>query len=184
MMCKPPAFTTSTCNACHRDRVMFMTSTHTTGALGGLSGADYFCQMHADEAGIGGERKYMAWLSTPAATPKTRFYQSPGRYVRPNGELIAASFSVLVGGLLWSLPDHDEHGEYVGPANAWSNTDELGERISDADHCEGWTSKDLLAGHKGRRGTPIDLDWWSDRGDDLVNPAFCDSPTRLYCVEQ
>ena len=173
-----------TCNACHRDRLMFVTSTKTTGALGGLSGADYFCQMHADEAGIGGDRKYMAWLSTADATPTTRFFHSPGRYVRTDGEVVSDSFDDLIDGLLWSLPSYDENGEYSAMADAWSNTDEFGERVSDVDHCEGWTSADLMAGDKGRYGVPIDLDWWSDDGDNIANPAYCDSDNGLYCFEQ
>jgi cysteine-rich repeat protein len=78
---------TNTCAWGPATRIVFVTSEIYTGNLGGLAGADAKCQSLADAAGLPGN--YMAWLSTGASSPSTRFTQSPNPYVLVNGTKVA-----------------------------------------------------------------------------------------------
>src|SRR5262245_34663924 len=80
-------------NACADCRRVFVTSSSPvqTGALGGVTVADEFCQSTADRRQLGGTWK--AWLSTSDGSPSTRFTQSSVPYRLLDGTIVAKSWS-------------------------------------------------------------------------------------------
>ena len=172
------------CNECVRDRLVFVTNDYYQADLGGLAGADLVCQQHADAANIGQDRTYKAWLSTPAGSPLTRFYRSPGRYVRTDGAVVATSWEDLVDGDIGAIINVTALKTTVPDPGVWSNTGLDGAVISLVDHCDAWTTKELMLDKKGRWGYANALDDWTDEPDPDLNPAFCVAGLRLYCFEQ
>lgn len=78
--------------------LIFLSSERYHGGLGGVAGADQKCQALAKQAGLGGT--YKAWLWTSNSGPETTFYQSPGRYIRPDLVKVANNFEHLLHGPL------------------------------------------------------------------------------------
>lgn len=87
--CSAPA----TCDYGECEKLAFVSSIATTGAMGGLSNADGICQVLAVDAGLKG--RYLAWLSTSATSPDQRFVKANRAYVRVDGTRIAADFNGL-----------------------------------------------------------------------------------------
>ncbi len=73
---------------------VFVTNGQVNGAMGGLGGADGFCQSAANQANLGG--MWQAWLSSGGQGAAARMMtQYPGPYVRLDGLLVANSFTDL-----------------------------------------------------------------------------------------
>lgn len=77
---------------------IFLSSEVYYGGLGGVAGADQKCQALAKKAGLAGT--YKAWLWTSNSGPEVTFYQSPGRYIRPDLVKVANNFAHLLHGPL------------------------------------------------------------------------------------
>ncbi len=127
---------------------IFVTSELYWGDLGGLAGADAKCQSLADKAGLTGTFK--AWLGTFEVPAIDRLYQSPGRYKRVDGVVVADNFEQLMNGPLQAHVTIAETGESIDELDAikdewwthrvfWSGGAEPYVAPSDG-NCADWTS--------------------------------------------
>lgn len=168
-------------SVCVRGKRVFVTSTSTTGNIGGLAGADAICTARASAAGISGTFK--AWLSTASVSVASRFTQATVPYYRRAGGnivVLAQNWAALTANST-TVPGQisfDENGVVVA-ANVWTGTSTTG--ASAVPTCVDWTSTAGPMG--GRQGysspRPQDIGWWTDQGT-----AACHSNSRLYCFEQ
>ena len=177
-----------TCGAtCQRTAfLVFVTSQKFSGNLGGVQGANSKCNVLATAAGLPGAGKYRAWLSSDTDAPFDSFFQSNLPYRRPDGTLVADSWSDLVSGGLGAPISVSETGVSIGGgANdcssldklVWTNTGPAGTLDNEA-HCDGWTvAQALIKGGAGNLGN-INFGW-----TDLCQLG-CSSMARLYCFEQ
>lgn len=152
---------------------VFVSSTITQGAFGGLPGADARCQSAADAVSLGGV--YKAWVSNATGSPSTRFTHSTLPYALLDGTQIAANWAALTSGSLSHAIDLTEtmiiHQDYV-----YSGTNPDGTYFGAPD-CNGWTSSSPL--DQGMVGYSPDPGQWSH-----VGILACDAPEAIYCFEQ
>ncbi len=159
---------------CEADKIMFVTSGFTEGDLGGIEGADKFCQIHADKENLPGT--YYAWLSSDETSPSQRFNQNTGAYYDTIGTKIADDWMDLTDGTLDAEPRTDEAGTDF-PWDAWTGTDDDGTALPN--HCNGWTHGwDGASGNEGI--TYEDDNRWSDNSSVVV----CWSAKPIYCFQQ
>ena len=178
-------------NACATPRWVFVTSdTGFNGNLGGIAGADAYCQGLASAASLGGT--YKAWLtdSDPTSAPAMRFGSEgfAGWYRLntnpPTG--VAEGWADLVGGnrdvpgnYLQNGITINEQGVDVGNGSTWTNTRADGMQQSSDLHCKNWTeSDDLLKGTIGRVKAGVLDKTWTD-----YDAAACSFGVRLYCFQ-
>ena len=178
------------CDAtCVRDRLVFVTAeVHNGdfargGMLTGLEAADAFCRSRALGAGLDvNGTDFWAWLSDDDTSPADRFFHSQGRYVMPDGTVIAESWADLTDGELLAPLQVTEHGDLVDIPLAWSNTGPDGFAAADSQSCQGWTSKDFM--DFGRFGITDYTDVsWTD-ATSIANPTDCLDEAHVYCFEQ
>jgi hypothetical protein len=174
---------------CKPAKYVFVTSTEFNASFGGLTGADGICAARATAALLTGT--YLAWLSTAAGSPSTRFTRHAGPYVQLNGTLVAESYTDLTDGSLAFSAFGDgiqiaETGTY--PANGpvdpdkhyvWTatNTDGTPDSVAANTSCAGFTSASASF-TAGIGDWHIDFQW-TDRG-----AVPCNVNARLYCFEQ
>jgi len=152
---------------------VFVSSTSTNGALGGLAGADAICQAAADAASLGGS--YKAWISDSTGSPSTRFTHASSPYALLDGTPIAVNWAGLISGNLLRPIDLTEtqvtYQDYVYTATKPDGTYFGGLA------CNDWTS-----------GSPIDaaLVGYSPDSNQwtFVGVIGCSDPMPLYCFEQ
>ncbi len=182
----------NTCTAtCVREaRVVFVTSLTTSGALGGVAGADKFCKKFATNAMLSGT--YRAWLLVDGSSLAERFpeyvgMQPPLNFVNTAGELLATSFSGLVLGGPMSAIAYTGNGQPMPENYVWTNITSSG--FAAGADCSHWTSTAGVA-RVGLTGFipdtgPEAQTWhenrhWTDAGVDIN----CSDPTlRLYCIQ-
>lgn len=180
-------------NACASPRWVFVTSNSGyVGNLGGIAGADAYCQMSAETAGL--EGTYKAWLtdSNPDSAPAVRFGSTEfkGWYRLPG----ATPVGVAEGWADLTSPNDDEPTNYLqnaislteagndlGDASAWTNTNPDGTQVSanENESCGGWTASDgAKTGVNGysKKGI-VDSLWTVDA------PIKCSVGLRLYCFQ-
>ena len=178
-------------NGCEPPRYVFVTSgSGNTGNLGGIAGADAYCQGLAEGAGLPGT--YKAWLtgSDPASAPAQRFgsQEFKGWYVLPTqpatgvaqgwADLTSPNEDMATNYL--RAPIHvDEGGLDVGNGNAWTNTKSDGTQLSQKSHCGEWmkTSADYNA--ITGEVAPLTL---SEKWTNNVT-STCGFGARLYCFQ-
>jgi hypothetical protein len=101
--------------------IVFISSQFLTGNMGGLAAADSLCQSLASLAGFAGTFK--AWLSDSTQGPAARFTHA-GYYVRPDGVIVANTWSDLTSGNPLANPiicdEHDACGG--GGFEVWTST--------------------------------------------------------------
>ncbi|MGB1015103.1 MAG: DUF4215 domain-containing protein, partial [Nannocystaceae bacterium] len=173
------------CNeACIRDRYVFVTNEAFQGNLKGpsqLSGikvADSVCRTRANAAGLKGEADFLAWLSDDDTSPAQRFFHSPGRYVLPDGTVVANSWEDLTDGTLQNPILMTETQDLPQPSTVWTNTNPDGTPASE-DSCENWSSEDFnLKSILGLMANS-DSEWTK-----LDFPIGCHAISQLYCFEQ
>jgi hypothetical protein len=177
-----------TCGAC----LVFVTSTHHDGNLGGLSGADEICQQRAQAAGLPGAAiagTYKAWLSTSnnqGDNPLTRFRHSTLGYQRVDGVKVADSWDDLVDGTIDNPIDVSETGAKVGHFHVWTNTATSGVAADPfVDDCNNWTSGSWDdEGRIGEIGS-TDATWTTVTVmGGRVGIALPCSSGQLYCFQQ
>jgi hypothetical protein len=159
---------------------VFVTSTTSTGSLGGLAGADAKCQTRAVAAGLPGT--YMAWLSDASVHPASRFTQSTGPYQLVTGATVATSWSDLTDGTLAAAINVNELGTTVGaPYEVWTNTKPDGTPVTDnyVAHCDSWTDA-TAPPPQGRYG----LTQATTNAFTAAAIGDCNSARRLYCFQQ
>lgn len=171
------------CNAtCARDRFVFATSeVFSPDLIGGLVSADSLCKQLAHKGDLPHWATFSAWLSDSKNDAIDRVHHGRGRYVRPDGVVVAESFDALLAGPLLAAIVVDEYGETVNNG-AWTGTRPDGTAVPGAWHCGDWTSDKYL--EFGHYGAVQAVDgWWTFVPDPEVNPTSCITKYRLYCFE-
>ncbi len=167
-------------------RRVFVTEAKTSGAIGGISGANDFCQSAADAAGVSG--KFYAWLSTSDNSPETDFIRSMVPYVLVDDSPIATDWQDLVTGDLLAPILLTEYGNPPPPPSVhpcmpsdviivWTNTLTTGEIAYTDKSCTDWTEGVIGEGQAGRADT-IQSSWTQG----CLVP--CSTMAPLYCFEQ
>lgn len=164
------------------DKTVFLTSTTSTGDLGGLAGADAICQGLADTAGIGGGRSYLAWLSDDTDSPATRFTQATVPYLLTNGDTVANDYADLTDGSIQNPINVDESGGGASSPKTWSNTGSFGTLLNAtaAGNCNIWSEGSSGTGLNGLTGS-TGITWASEASG---SPLACTNLFALYCFEQ
>jgi cysteine-rich repeat protein len=159
-----------------RKRV-FISSTTSTGNLGGLSGADATCQSLATAAGLSGT--YLAWLSDATQSPVMRFTQATVPYKLVGGTVVANDWTDLVDGTLSAAINRSETGTLIDNADVFTNTKASGDGIATT-HCQNWTSSAPAdATNVGLAKTGATNSIWT-----VFASVRCDTANHLYCFEQ
>ena len=175
------------CNIqCGRDRVIFVTdSLHSGDQLGGLAGADAICRGAAQKAGLANPLTFRAWLSDRNVDAAERLLHGKGRYVRVDGQVIAADFDDLLDGEL-DNPIVITATEQVYQNGVWTGTRPDGTRGIGADHCVDWSHADIFDPENGGFfGYAQSWDQrWTFEPDPKIDPGPCTADLALYCVEQ
>ena len=156
------------------NKCIFVTSTTSTGNLGGLAGADATCNTRASAAALPGT--YVAWLSDGSTTALSRV-TSNGPYATPAGDLVANSKADLTDGTLGSAINDDENGGTPGGATeVWTGT---GSNGLGSGGCVNWTS-----GSAAQTAT-VGLDTNTNFSWSAAYAQFCNrTDVHLYCVQQ
>jgi len=184
---------------------VFVTTTESTGNIGGLAGADGICQAAADSSMLTQGGTYFAWLSTTAdpnipndqdISPNTRFNQSNFPYMNvslndPNDpdlngpQIIANNYEELIDPALNLLNPivSNENGSSNTTADrrVWTGTNPDG--TANPLNCANWQSDAINL--EGLFGDPFSFDnGWTD-GTTLNDAEFaCNNLHLLYCFEQ
>jgi hypothetical protein len=179
-------------NDCAAPRLVFLTSTlpSLNGKLGGVAGADAYCQSLASAAGMSGT--YAAWLTDGDKTtePAQRFQSTefkgwymlptkpPTRVARGWTDLTMPNDAMPMNYLQAAITV-TEAGALVNSANVWTNTNVDGTQASPDGHCDNWTSDfDFDAGRTGlAKAGVLDASWTAEA------PYKCGFGMRLYCFE-
>jgi hypothetical protein len=171
---------------------VFVTAQVVGADFGGLVVGNAICQSAATAAGLTGD--FLAWLSTGADSPLTRFTNrdaaGPYRLVpnaADNGNpppTVADSFADLTAcevgsGLCLQHPiDRTEAGVVVSePAAVWTGT--LPDGTAGSRTCLGWTTNDPVESGLFGLATVATAGW---TGQDFV--VACGNTLSLYCFEQ
>ncbi|MBX3186537.1 MAG: DUF1554 domain-containing protein [Labilithrix sp.] len=155
------------------DRFVFVSTATTTGAMGGLAGADALCQ--AAGAALGGTFK--AFLSDQTTSAAARIGRGTARYVLPDGTTVVASDAST-----FFSPAHaagitqSATGANVGSVEVWTGSQ--GNAESDGTGaCANWTATPDTSSYAGL-STATGEPWLSAR------LAPCSEAKRLYCVQE
>jgi hypothetical protein len=163
------------------EKTVFVSSWVFSGRLGGIDGADEYCNILAERGGLPGI--YKAWLATgPGDSPAQRFSRTAVAYVLPNGTAIAYGWADLTDGRLAHPIDIDEYGRFVSSSSphVWTNVAPNGTPLTTlySYTCNGWSTT-LWRGYVGNRYLS-DLRWTYD---EFERPN-CYETAHLYCFEQ
>lgn len=173
-------------NQCVPGVRVFVSSTTTNGNIGGLVGADAFCQSAATAASLKGT--YKAWLSDSTTSPYYRFSWSPVPYYQMNGVKVADSFADIIDGTFNRIPYVLETGIVPPQSVPFTGTSFTGVAMDPAtplqSNCNGWTSNSAThyawCGVSGEyAGEPA----WT-QSSNSGSPRACNVVHRLYCFAQ
>jgi hypothetical protein len=167
-------------------RVVFVTSSTLTGAIGGLAAADVICQNEAHTAGLSGT--YIAFLSNsvqPGSTIQwiTNTNMSAAKYVRPDGTVIANTTADFLSASHLSPINKMANGTTVtGDDRVWTGyINDNGTIISQTNPqttCSSWTdATPWTAGGSNGIASKTDTSWFNDYG------TYCTEYHHLYCVQ-
>lgn len=166
-------------------KLVFVTRTTYSGALGGLSGADGLCAAAASSAGLTGT--WRAWLSNTSGTVVNAFdrIQGNGPWYLPGTDSLGRRTKVFANkAALRAAPlaaiDRNELGEKLLSGQlVWTGTEPTGNAstptISYDYSCVNWTSSS-----SSERGNVGDVyGQWTNTG-----PQGCTNVASLYCFQQ
>lgn len=156
---------------------LFVTSTTTDGAFGGLQGGDGICGQLARGQNLGGQWK--ALLSTAGTAVTSRVSVQAAVY-NLNGDKIADGASDLWDGDIDNPVGYDERGG-TASGDVWTGTEKSG-AAKQAD-CNGWSSDSRLTGGQEGRADKKESRWVEDN-DGLFDAESCNNNLPLYCIEQ
>ena len=175
-------------------RLAFVTSAQGNGNLGswpeadpgtsGLAAGDSICRNLAADAGFAEFDTFKAWLSDSSTTNAINRITVEGRWVRPDGGVVAASKADLTDGLLRTSINVTDEGVYLGNANVWTGATDLG--VAHPDHCDDWTAD--TSAFTGRNGAADSAGFGWSGGRPSVGapggaPRPCDGTSyHLYCL--
>ncbi len=162
-------------------RKVFISSTTTSGYMGGAAGADAICNTAAKAAGLSGT--YVAWLSTSTASASSRVSHAGGPFVLIDGTVVALDWAGLTSGALLTGINENEHGVAVPYSAtgltgvAFTGSDVSGNAITNL-MCFDWTQGSNTGGACGNdQSTNM---WWTDEGQ---FGCPCNYVLALYCIE-
>lgn len=177
-MCGGGVASTPSCTVTGGVKRAFVTSTLTTGNMGGVAGADTLCQNAADSAALGGT--YKAFLGVGAALPQDRVAHFDGPYVRTDGVTVVPNwthFDPLFPDLLAPIDKTETGGipptgtaTYLGQPATW-----VGYYWGT---CSDWT--DATFGNWGGIGAVQ----WTQSLWYFGGANHCSETAALYCFEQ
>ncbi|MDP1602251.1 MAG: DUF1554 domain-containing protein [Legionella sp.] len=155
----------------------FVTSTFSTGLMGGLAGANAICQTRADSVGLTGV--WNAWLSTATVNASTNIlYSSSVTYVRssqtsmiiaPAGTLLSGSIATTFLTETGSVPAAPNEEVYTGTLQNGTN--------SAGNNCSNWTSAGgAIAAQIGTTANTNAT--WTER-----SISGCNFLRRIYCFQ-
>ena len=174
-----------TAGVCRAPRRAFVTSVAYDGNLGGLTGADARCQARADAAGLGGT--WMAWISTTAGSPSTRFTRSSAPYVRIDGATLATNWADLTDGTLATTLTVSETGGAGALANTFCGGATPGQQVVwSATQANGTFASSVCADFTSTSGGAM---WGNRTNTDSYWSSWCSGGTcswvaPIYCFEQ
>lgn len=141
----------------------------------GIAAGDAICRHHAAVAHLPAPDSFVAWLADGILEPATRI-TSNGPFKRIDAISVASSKADLLDGTINSSIHQDENGDYIDSAVSFlSGADANGH--STFDHCDGWTSSEVLAKGVGYAAFARDS-IWADAGITFN----CLYPDRLVCI--
>ncbi len=160
---------------------VFLSSTTTDGDIGGISGADSFCQSLAGSANLGGT--WNAWLSDSTTSVSSRFTQSSDPYVFVDHiTKVADNWSDLTDGTIDVAINRDENGNVISLPlpYVWTNTNTDGTiDATDATNvCSDWSQPRQNRLASIGNYTAFDSTW------SMIGVSACGNQVRLYCFEQ
>jgi len=166
-----------------RAAIIFVSSTHYKGNLGGLSGADAKCQAAADAAVPKLTGTFKAYLADSVTSVDARFVQSTRPYELVDGTRVADDYTELTSGLHKAPVDLDENGASP-PDNTYVWTGQTFGGLSTSSCNGSWMSSS--ASFFGVMISTADVDWTKTHLLDCgltTNTQFPEDG-RLFCVEQ
>lgn len=165
-------------------RVVFVTASTHTGAIGGLAAADLICQNEATAANLSG--KYIAFLSNSIEPGSTldliNTNLANAKYVRPDNTVVANSTAEFL-----SL-NHLAPMNIIASGAALTDDGRVWTGYLAADGviesqpnpsitCSDWTAAIPSTGGANGVATDIDFGWVNDYG------TYCTEAHHLYCVQ-
>lgn len=164
-----------------RERIVFVTVGKFPGDVLSGTGGDAKCNESAQGSSLPDVKAatFKAWLSESTRDAKDRVPSSNAPFKLASGEIIAKDSVTLIQGILEHRIDHDQNGVAVtGPEKVWTGTLAGGLRAKET--CKDWTAAGVKDKSKGTIGQIDKTDsQWTDVGED-----DCETPHRLYCIEQ
>lgn len=151
---------------------IFVTRTAYTGAMGGLSGADTFCDNAAAALSLGGS--WTAWLSDDTVDAIDRI-SADGPWLDLDNKMVFANRAAVTTSPLIGIVIQ-ENGEPVSPGvTVWTGTRAGG--TSRGFNCNNWSGVSTT-GTTGETGSTRN-EWTEDLANHL-----CANDARLYCFEK
>lgn len=165
---------------------IFITSKITTGGLGGLEGADAFCQSAASEAGLGGT--WVAWLSSSTVNAIDRIEDVGPWYLVDGKTLIFKDKNSMISSNPEAPISLDEYGKPIGDGKYdvyyWTGTGADGKKSGSPQYCllgdKDWDNGTSLTGVNVGISRATTGSWWT------AYPATygCNNWYNLLCIEQ
>ena len=160
-------------------RIVFVSSVAVNGHLGGVAGADLFCQALASGAGLPGT--FHAWISLTTNAASSRITHATVPYVMlvdgMPGVVVADDWTDLTDGTLDAAIIRTEEGQVVTQDFAWTNTLAAGNAPHDVVSCLGWTSSDSEPIGIVGTTTATNSEWA------FAYNRTCDTLQSIYCVQ-
>jgi hypothetical protein len=154
-------------------KLVFITSTTFSGAIGGLEAADMYCQSAATAGGLTGT--FHAWISDASTSAFDRTADVGPWYTTGNAVAFASKADLREAPQSELL---DEVGGYPQSlAGAWTGSDALGAATSET--CDGWTNATDGATATTGTGFSTDASWGGGN-----TPLPCNAQAPLICFQQ
>lgn len=164
---------TDDCENCILSRKIFVTSLEVDGLF--VSSFKTKCYDDAFDAGLYRGLDWTPWISYNNKDAKTLEFQSPFKYERIDGILVANSFQQLIDGDIENPINIDQNGDLIDEERVWTGTNELGKYSGF--NCLEWTdNNERILGTYGWTNH-IDYRWSS------ADEANCIEKLHVYCIE-
>lgn len=176
--------------------IVFASSTHSKGNMGGVQGANIECTALAHNAGFVGTFK--AWLADDNFQPLDEFVHSSKPYVMPDNRVLGVGFSIiandwddLTDGTIQHRIDRTETGQEPPRSEAWTHTHHNGTRKDSTQPCNNWTSNGITNHNQQPPGSILSVDTFIGGllfNDWTQNPTGpfgeCFTERVIYCFQQ
>ncbi len=149
---------------------IFVTSTTYPGNMGGLSGADAYCQSAADAGDLEGTWKALLSDSTHSGVQRLSIL---GAIYNLKGDVIATNKTDFWDGTVTAV-NYNEFGIAVANSHVWTGSTSSGEKYL-SNNCNDWGSSGSgVSGGFGASGATTTAFSWTT--------ATCNNAKRIYCV--